>query len=176
MNMKTFGNLSREVRYALFSAVGAGLFSFLLIVIFFSMLNWLFIPVVMLMVYLSAYFAFKRRASGKGELGARKIFSMALEVGTITHFTTFAVFLPINYFIFYYEGLTLDVFLSYISITLLIGFVSLILLGWLAVPMYIGIGYLIKSTEKDEDFSVHELNDSILDDDLSREQGREAMV
>ena len=163
--METNG-LNRHTTYALLSAGAAGLISFLMIATFLDMLTWVFLPAVMIMVFVSAYFAFRRQMRGRGALHGKKIFSIALEVGILSHFYTFALFFPLHYFVFDFSGISLEIVGTYLVATLVVGLISLVMFVWIAVPMYVGVGYLLKSMEGGKNDRQRAFDDSILDDDF----------
>ena len=156
------------------SALAAGVVSFVMIATFISMLEWIFIPSVMLMVFIAAYFSFRRQMRNHGELTSKRIFSIAMEVGTVTHFYTFAFYLPFNYFISYYQGISGEIVGGYLVLTLLFGISSLVAFVWIAVLMYMSIGHLLKSMEVGTVFTEHELDNSILDDEFAEPTGKQA--
>ena len=148
--METYKRLPREVEYALMSAAAAALVSFIMIATFLELFSWLFIPAVSIMVFISAYFAFRRQMRGKSALNRRRIIRLASEVGTVSHFYTFALFFPLDYLLSDYQnGLDSELVLMYLASIFIMGLISNIFFVWIAVPMYIGIGYIQKSIEKD---------------------------
>lgn len=164
--MDTNNGLNRHTKYALMAAIAAGLVSFLLIAVFIDMLTLAFVPCVMIMVFLAARSAFRRQTKGHGVLTGRKIFGIAMEVGSVTHFYTFALYVPVAFFL---DGGTINdprILGTYLLTTLILGFVSLIMFVWIAVPMYVGVGHLLKSIEGEDYNQRRTLNDSLLDDDL----------
>ena len=164
--MDTKNGINRETQFALMSAGAAGLVSVALIYFFIDMLTWHFIPCVMVMVFISAYFAFRRRASGKGELTSRRITNVALEVGLLTHFYTFALYLPVMYFSQGSQAIDLELFGMWILFTGIAGLISLLMFVWIAVPIYMGIGHIQKALEKGQYGENRILDESILDDVL----------
>lgn len=166
--MDTNGELNRHTKFALMAAVAAGLVSFIMMITFLEFLTPLFLPAVMIMVFFSARSAFRRRMKNQGALDRKVIFSIALEVGTLSHYYTFALFFPLYYFIIDFQGLTLEMFGSYIGLTLMIGTLSLLAFVWIAVPMYVGVGHLLKSMEKGMFDEPLKYDDTILDDGLLR--------
>lgn len=164
MDNKT--ELNRQTMFALLSAAVAGIVSIVLIAFFIDMLHWLFVPSVMIMVFISAYFAFGRRLKGRGELENKRIILTAFEVGTLTHFYTFALYLPLYFFFSHPEPMSADVIGRYIFGIFFGGGVSLCMFVWIAVPMYIGVGYIQKNFEKDLYFDDESFNDSLIDDDF----------
>jgi hypothetical protein len=152
--------LSRPMNFALLSALGAGIVATLMIVTFIDMLHWVFIPSVMIMVYISAYFAFRRQMRGRGELVGKKIFTIALEVGTLTHFYTFALYLPAYFFLFIQQEFSIETLSVYLYGVVVGGLVSLIAFVWIAVPLYAAVGYLLKSMEKNDFLHEDELTET----------------
>lgn len=166
--MDTKNGLNRHTKFALMAALAAGFVSFVMIITFIDMLTLLFIPSVMIMVFLSARSAFRRQMKGHGTLTGKKIFPIAMEVGTLSHFYTFALYFPLNYFFEGFHELSLEIIGTYILLILVIGGISLLMFVWIAVPMYIGVGHLLKSMENGEYEDDKILNESILDDGLLR--------
>ncbi len=164
--MDTKNGLNRHTKFAFMAAIAAGLVSLLMISTFLEMLTPLFLPAVMIMVFLAARSAFRRRMKGEGALTGKTIFQIALEVGMVTHFYTFALYFPLHYFLIDFNGVSLEVFGTWIVLTLVFGLISLIMFVWIAVPMYIGVGYLLKSMEDGQYDEPKILDESILDDGL----------
>ncbi|MDG1334411.1 MAG: hypothetical protein P8P74_18905 [Crocinitomicaceae bacterium] len=164
--MDTNTGLNRHTKFASMAAIAAGLVSFIMMVTFLDILTPIFLPAVMIMVFLSARSAFRRRMKNRGALTGKVIFSIALEVGTLSHYYTFALFFPLYYFIMDFNGITLEVFGSYVALTLMIGTISLLMFVWIAVPMYVGVGHLLKSMEKGALNEPLKYDDAILDDGL----------
>ncbi len=162
--MEFFENLNRETRYALLSSIAAGLVSFFLLTLFIDMFNYLFILAVMIAVFTSAFFAFRRQTRHESKLTKRRILQLAFEVGTLSHFYTFALYFPMNYFILEFRGIDPSLFGAYIISTLVVGVISIIMFIWVAVPMYIGIGHILKSTEKKDKSTQLHGNEELLDD------------
>ena len=162
--MDTKNGLSRHFKFALMSALAAGLISIIMRATFLEVFNWLFSPSVMIMVFISAFFAFRRQMRGKGALNGKRIYKIALEVGTISHFYTFALYFPLNFFVYDLSGLSSEMFMSYIASTFVVGIISIILFVWIAVPMYMGVGHILKSLEKDIPFDLKIGDESLLDD------------
>lgn len=164
--MEAINKLSRPMKYALMSALAAGIVSAIMITTFIDMFSWLFIPSVMIMVFISAYYAFRRQMLGKGALNGKRILGLAAEVGTLTHFYTFALYFPLNYLIYDFRPFSADLAGIYVVSFLFIGFVSIIMFVWIAVPMYLGVGYLQQSMEKN--LSIHDhIDDKLILDSLS---------
>jgi hypothetical protein len=169
--MEVFDRLSRETVYAILCALAAGLFSTFLIYFFFGgFIQWIFVPIVMFTVFISGYFAFAREITKMEMLTGRRIFQMSLEVGSVTHFSTFALYFLVNYFIYDYRGISLDLFGRWIGTTLAIGFISLFMFVWVAVPIYAGMGYILQSREKNKQIVQIDYDDSILDSFLETEE------
>lgn len=169
--MKSFNQLARPVRYALLSAISAGILAAFMINTFIDLLTWIFVPSVMIMVFISAYFAFRRQMRGKGRLERRKLFQLAMEVGTVSHVYTFALYLPLNYFLVSQDrSLSPEVFAVYLGSILLFSFFSLIMFIWISVPLYLGIGYVMKSTEESMQFDEFNSDEVILDEVISKRQ------
>jgi len=166
--MPTKSQSIRPLKYALISSGLAGLVSVVLTGLFIDMLTLVFIPAVMIMVFVSAYFAFRRQMRNRGALAGRRIFHIALEVGTLSHFYTFALYFPLAYFTDSLGSITsemsLELVMSYVISALAGGLVSLIFFFWLSIPMYLGVGYIIKAMEGDEFPDSETLNESLLDD------------
>ncbi|MFK7784290.1 MAG: hypothetical protein AB8B56_04190 [Crocinitomicaceae bacterium] len=162
--MDTNNQLSRHTKFALLASLAAGLVSFLMITLFIDMLTLLFVPCVMIMVFLSARSAFRRQMKGFNVLTGRKIFGIAMEVGSVTHFYTFALYIPIAFFI---DGGSLEdpqIIGTYLFMTFILGIVSLVMFVWIAVPLYMGVGHLLKSIEGEDYHQRKALDDSLLDD------------
>lgn len=163
--MNGFNRLNRSLKYALLSALAAGLIATCLIVFFIEMLNFLFIPSVVIAVFVSAYFAFRRQMRRKGELEVSRIFKLAFEVGTISHVYAFAIYLPANFFLYDFNGVDVAILFMYLGSTLVMSFFSILMFIWIAVPMYLGIGFLLKSIEKngvfDRQFDTFPVNDEM---------------
>lgn len=164
--MNLLNKLKRETRYALLCAIAGGLLSFLMISTFIEMFNYLFVLAVTIAVFASAYFAFRRQTRYEGELTGRRIFALAAEVGTLSHFYTFALYFPLYYFLYDFGGVNVELLGTYFGMVLFMGFVSIIMFVWIAVPLYLGVGHLVKSMESNLDISTHTFNDAILDDEL----------
>lgn len=162
--MEFFQNLNRETLYALLSSLAAGLVSLILLVLFIDMFNYLFLLAVMTAVFTSAYFAFRRQTRYEKQLTGKRVLQLAFEVGTLSHFYTFALYFPLNYFLFEFRGINLDLFGAYIGATLIVSFVSIIMFVWIAVPMYLGIGHIVKSMEKAGDTARLHGSEDLLDD------------
>jgi hypothetical protein len=120
----------------------------------------------MIMVFISAFFAFRRQIRGEGILTGTSIFLIALEVGTLTHFYTFALYLPLSYLVYPVSVFDGELFQVWIGLTLLMGLVSLIMFVWIAVPMHVAVGYVLKHIEKGMYDEPIVLDDTILDDTL----------
>lgn len=156
--------------FALLSAVGAGLVSLVLIAFFIDILHWLFVPSVTIMVFVSAYFAFRRRVGEKGELTGKLISQIALEVGTLTHYYTFALYLPLFFLFGLSQELSSDTIVMYLFGIVAGGTVSFVMFVWVAVPMYIGVGYIQKKLEKELYFNDDKPDESLLNDDLAQSE------
>lgn len=161
--MDGINRLNRPLKYALLSAASAGLIASFLIAFFIEMLNFLFVPAVMVAVFLSAYFAFRRQMRGRGELVVSRIFKLALEVGTVSHAYAFAIYLPANFFLYEYHGMNAEIFFLYLFFTLAMSFFSILMFIWIAVPMYLGIGFLIREMEKNLTFDQQLNNIPVID-------------
>ncbi len=162
--MDTIRNLNRQTKFALMSALAAGFVSSIMLFTFFDFLSWLFLPSVMAMVFVSANFAFRRQMHGKGTLTGRRIFHLGLEVGSVSHFYTFAFYFPLQYFLTNFQGVNWEIVGAYFIITLVVSIVSVLMFVWIAVPMYVGVGYLLMYFEKDAYRENRVLNDDIIDD------------
>lgn len=161
--MDGINRLNRPLKYALLSAASAGLIASFLIAFLIDMLNFLFVPSVILAVFLSAFFAFRRQMRGRGELETSRIFKLALEVGTVSHVYAFAIYLPFNFFLYEYHGMNAEIFFLYLFFTLAMSFFSILMYVWIAVPMYLGIGFLIRAIEKNVTFDRQFNNNLIID-------------
>lgn len=146
--MEANKRLNRETEYALMSAGAAGIVSIIMLATFLELFTWLFVPSVMIMVFVSAYFAFRRQMRGKGALNRDRIFKLAAEIGTLSHFYTFALYFPLNDLIYDYRGFNLDSAGIYLGSILIFGIVSIVFFVWIAVPMYVGVGHILKTVEK----------------------------
>lgn len=164
--METQNGLNRHTKFALMAAVAAGIVSFIMITTFIDLLSLIFLPAVMIMVFVSAYFAFKRRMKNGRALTGRRIFNIALEVGTLSHFYTFALYLPLMYFTEGTPRFEPELIGTYIFATLILGFVSLIMFVWIAVPMYVGVGHILKAMEDGQYDQQRVQDEFILDDGL----------
>jgi hypothetical protein len=162
--MNTNSGLNRHTLFALMASLAAGLVSFLLITFFIDMLNVLFIPTVMVVVFFAARSAFRRQMKGHIVLTGKKIFTIALEVGTLTHFYAFSLYLPLVFLVEDGTGLSAELIGGYLLITFIGGIASLVMFVWIAVPMYIGIGHLVRVILGEENNERKTLNDSLLDD------------
>lgn len=166
--MNTLNQLSRPVKYALLSALAAGILGTLLINSIIEMLSWIFVPSVIIMVFFSAFFTFRRQMRGVGKLTARRIFLLSIEVGTLSHFYAFALYLPLNFFFVTQTGsLNPELLLAYLLATLVMGFVSILMFVWFAVPMYLGIGYLVKAAEESMTFDEYSMDAPSLDNGIT---------
>lgn len=168
--MDTSNRLPRETEYALMSALVAAIVSGIMLATFLDLFQWSFVPCVSIMVFISAYFAFRRQMRGKAALDRKRIFNLALEVGTVSHFYTFALYFPVDYLLSdYSNGLNGELVATFIAAVFGLGLISIIFFVWIAVPMYIGVGYIQKSVEKhlhaDEHIEEESLLDSILETD-----------
>lgn len=161
--MNGFNRLNRPFKYALLSALAAGIICSLLIAFFIEMLNYLFVPSVIIAVFLSAYFSFRRQMRRKGELVVRKIFTMSLEVGTVSHVYAFAIYLPLNFFMYEFQGINAEIFFMYFFFTLGLSFFSILMYIWVAVPLYVGVGFLLKKIEGNMTFDYEGIDSSMLD-------------
>ena len=168
--MEAKNAVNRQTMFALLSALAAGIVSYVLVIFFIEMLHWLFVPSVMIMVFISAYYAFRGQTRGNKDLTFKRIFWIAFEVGTRTHFYTFALYIPLYFFAFEFDGFSAEIFGMWIGMTLFMGLVSLVMFIWIAISMYIGVGYIQKSFEKVLDFDQHTIDDSILDDDSTQSE------
>ena len=120
----------------------------------------------MIVVFFAARSAFRRQMKVHGSLTGRKIFWIAAEVGTLTHFYAFALYLPIVFILNGGGSLSGELFGMYIVCALIAGFASLIMFVWIAIPMYAGIGYIVRMIEGEGRDQQKILNDSLLDDGL----------
>lgn len=162
--MEAFNKLNRQTKFGLISALIAGLVSIVLLVVFsFDFLKWLFLPSVMLMVFVSAYYAFRRQMRGKGALTDTRVYKLAFEVGTMSHLYTFALYFPLYYFFHDFNGISFEMLGIYIGTVIFVTFFSLLMFVWIAVPMYIGVGFFQKYLEKEIQFKSETNAESILD-------------
>lgn len=168
--MDAFNQLSRPFKYALLCAMAAGLVGTFLINFISTMLSWIFVLAVIIMVFVSAYFAFKRQMKRVGRLDGRRIFLLALEVGTLSHLYTFALYLPLNFFFVTERAMNPELILAYIAGVIVMSVVSIIMYIWIAVPMYLGIGYLLKAAEETMTFDEHNMDDPSLDSGVTAER------
>ncbi len=166
--MNVLNQLARPVKYALLCAIVAGIVGTLMINSIIEMLSWVFVPSVIIMVFVTAYFAFRRQLRSEGKLTPRRIFLLSLEVGTVSHVCTFALYFPLNFFLLSQaSSLNPELILAYIISTLVVSFVSVVMYIWVAVPLYLGIGYLVKSIEEPMTFDVHSMEATSIDDGIT---------
>ena len=169
--MEAFNKLNRQTKFGLISALIAGLVSIvLLVVLSFDFLKWLFLPSVMLMVFVSAYYAFRRQMRGKGALTDTRVYKLAFEVGTMSHLYTFALYFPLYYFFYDFNGISFDMLGIYIGTVIFVTIFSLLMFVWIAVPMYIGVGYIQKNFEKELYFNDDKPDESLLNDDFAQSE------
>lgn len=162
--MDTNKGLSRQTKYALMSGAAAAVVSSIMLSTFLDSFNWIFVPSVAIMVFISAYFAFRRQMRNKGALNGRRIFGIAFEVGTLSHFYTFALYFPLDYFINdFRNGVDGEIVAWYFASILIVGIISIIMFVWIAIPMYMGIGYIQKAMENDISTDMLIDDESILD-------------
>ncbi len=168
--MDAFNQLARPLKYALLCAAAAGLVGTFLINFVSEMLTWIFVPSVIIMVFVSAYFAFKRQMKRGGRLDARRIFLLALEVGTLSHLYSFAIYLPLNFFLVSQGTMRPELVLTYVLSVIVMSIVSVIMYIWIAVPMYLGIGHLLKAAEETMTFDDHNMDAPSLDSGVTVER------
>jgi hypothetical protein len=168
--MNTFNHLARPIKYALLCAIAAGLLGTFIVNLVSEMLTWIFVPSVVIMVFVCAYFAFRRQMRGKGRLDSRRIFLLSLEVGTLSHLYTFMLYIPLNFFFETQGEFRPELIFFYILGTILMSLVSIISYVWFAVPMYLGIGYLIKSMEESMSFDENDLDAPSLDTGITNDR------
>jgi riboflavin transporter FmnP len=92
-------------------------------------------------------------------------------VGTVSHLYTFALYLPLNFFLLFDPNeLVPELIVGYFLATIVMSFFSILMYIWVAVPLYLGIGYLVKSIEESMIFDEYSVDAPSLDGGITADR------